>query len=307
MKRITFVVPVYRNEGTLLALHADLVKEFKSSFSNMEYEIIFVNDGSDDGSYNELLGIKQKDASVKIITLSRNFGQMAAITAGWNHSTGDATLNISADRQEPVEQFTKMIRAWQDGIEIVIGSRENREDSGIAQFKSGLFYKVIRLAIPSMPKGGFDITLLDRKALDSLNNLPERATFYQGNILWLGYSLKFIPYTRLKRTIGKSQNNTFKMIAYTLNALLNVTYMPIRIMTFGGIITAFSGFLYALVIVYAYFVNAVPFKGWTPIMVLLLIIGGMIMLMLGIIGEYIWRILEEVKARPNYIIREKID
>ena len=157
-----------------------------------------------------------------------------------------------------------------------------------------------------MPKGGFDITLLDRKALDTLKSLKEKGRFYQGNILWLGYSLKFIPYTRLKRTVGKSQNSTFKMIAYTLNALLNVTYLPIRIMTFIGVFTALSGFIYAVAIVYSYFFNQVPFKGWTPIMVLLLIIGGLTMLMLGIIGEYIWRILEEVKGRPNYIIREKI-
>jgi polyisoprenyl-phosphate glycosyltransferase len=307
MKLVTFVVPVYRNEGALKILHSNLRKEFTSQFPEMNYEIIFVNDGSDDGSYDEMLKIRKEDANVKVISLSRNFGQMGAIMAGWDNSKGDATINISADMQEPVEQFTRMIREWLDGTDIVIGTRENRQDSAWAKFKSRIFYSIMRMSIPQMPSGGFDITLLDRKALNTLNSLKERGRFYQGNILWLGYSVKFIPYTRLKRTLGKSQNSSLKMLVYTLNALLNVTYIPIRIMTFTGIFTALVGFIYAIVIVYAYFVDKVPYKGWAPIMVLLLIIGGFIMVMLGIIGEYIWRILDEVKGRPNYIIREKFD
>lgn len=307
MKLVTFVVPVYRNEGALKILHSNLKNEFTSRFPDMGYEIIFINDGSDDGSYEEMLNIKKQDTNVKVISLSRNFGQMGAIMAGWNNARGDAAINISADMQEPVEQFTRMIKEWLNGTEIVIGMRENRQDSGWAKLKSRVFYSIMRMSIPQMPSGGFDITLLDRKALDALNGLKERGRFYQGNILWLGYSIKFIPYTRLKRTLGKSQNSSLKMLVYTLNALLNVTYVPIRIMTFTGMATALMGFIYAMVIVYAYLVDKVPYKGWAPIMVLLLIIGGFIMIMLGVIGEYIWRILDEVKGRPNYIIKEKFD
>ncbi len=306
MKCITFVVPVYRNEGSLKPLHKSLVSEFINNFKGeLEYEIIFVNDGSDDKSYAEILEIKAIDDNVKVISFSRNFGQMGAILAGWKYAKGDAAMNISADMQEPTGHYINMINEWKRGGEVVIGMRENREDSATAKLKSVVFYRLMRYAFPQMPKGGFDVTLLDRKPLDALNEFTERGRFYQGNILWLGFDVRYVPYTRLKRTIGKSQNSVRKMLAYSINAFLNATYLPIRLMTGIGMITALLGFIYAIVIIYAYLVNRVPFTGWAPIMVLILVIGGLIMLMLGIIGEYIWRILDETRNRPHYIIKDK--
>lgn len=306
MKLVSFVIPVYRNEGALPILYKQLIDEFTSQFDGeLEVELLFVNDGSDDNSYNELMELRALDKKhVKVISFSRNFGQMGAVIAGWNYAKGDAVMNISADMQEPPSQFTKMIKEWQKGAEVVIGSRIQRMDSKWAKMKSGIFYNLMRKINPKMPDGGFDITLMDRKALNAMNELDERGRFYQGNILWLGFKVVFVPYTRLKREIGVSQNSAFKMIAYSLNAFLNSTYIPIRIMTFIGMVSAFAGFVYATNIVYAYFFEKVPFKGWAPIMILILFIGGLIMVMLGVIGEYIWRILEEVKKKPHYIISE---
>ena len=306
-KTVTFVVPVYRNEGSIKPLHVSLVKEFQDNFPELEYEIVFVDDGSDDNSLRDIMDVKFIDKNVKVIVLSRNFGQMGAIIAGWDKAKGNAVMNISADRQEPVEQYTKMIKEWLAGAEIVIGIRENREDSGFTKFKSRIFYRLIKISIPEIPIGGFDVTLLDRKALNSLSTLQERGRFYQGNILWLGFAKKYVPYTRLKREIGKSQNNFFKMFAYTVNAYLNSSYLPLRMLSIIGFIVSFTGFAYALAIIYAYAVHNTPFQGWAPIMMTLLIIGGIIMLMLGVLGEYIWRILDEVKHRPYYIIKDSLD
>jgi dolichol-phosphate mannosyltransferase len=157
-----------------------------------------------------------------------------------------------------------------------------------------------------MPKGGFDFLLLDRKAVDQYNALDERNRFFQGDILWLGFKVSFIPYNRLKRTIGKSQWSLSKKMKYFIDGFLNTSYIPIRLMASFGLVTAIIGFLYALLIAYNRFFRDVPFSGWAPIMILILIIGGIIMLMLGIIGEYLWRTYDETRKRPVYIIDQKL-
>lgn len=304
MKLISFVIPVYRNQGSIAGLHKSIREDFGSNFPDLSYEMIFVNDGSDDHSLDEIMKLREKDHGVKVVSFSRNFGQMSAILAGWHLAKGDAVINISADAQEPVELFTNMIREWLEGFEVVIGKRISRQDPLVKRFSSRIFYGLMKLSIPQIPIGGFDITLMDRKALDAINSFSERGRFYQANILWVGFNIKYVPYKRLKREHGSSQNTFSKMFRYTVNAYLNVSYFPIRFMSVFGMITALIGFLYAAIIVHAYFFDEVPFQGWAPIMVLLLIIGGMLMLMLGIIGEYIWRILDETKNRPHYIIKE---
>jgi dolichol-phosphate mannosyltransferase len=158
-----------------------------------------------------------------------------------------------------------------------------------------------------MPKGGFDFILIDRKALNILNQIDERNRFFQGDILWLGFNVAFIPYNRLKRTIGKSQWTLSKKLKYFLDGLLNTSYIPIRLMSLLGICFSFFGFLYSLIIAYSRLINNTPFNGWAPIMILILIIGGLIMLMLGIIGEYVWRTYDETRKRPLYIIKDKFE
>lgn len=161
--------------------------------------------------------------------------------------------------------------------------------------------------LPNVPPGGFDFALIDRKPMDAINSLKEKNRFYQYDILWAGFNVKFIPYDKIERKIGKSQYNFLKRFRNFYSAFLNVSYFPLRLLTAIGGIVSFSGFIYALNIVYAYFVHKTPFTGWAPIMIVLLIIGGLIMLMLGVVGEYIWRILDEVKGRPNYIVAKRWD
>jgi dolichol-phosphate mannosyltransferase len=306
MTLISFVLPVFRNEGSI-RITCNKIKELLfNEFNDFDYELLLVNDGSDDGSWDEIISLSSEDSKIKAISFSRNFGQVPAIIAGTRHCSGDAAIIMSADLQDPVSLISEMIRAWQSASEIVICYREDREDSIVASLTSSIFYKFMKIANPKMPKGGFDFVLLDKLAVEVFSKLDERNRFFQGDILWMGFNIKFLPYKRLKRTIGKSQWSFGKKLKYFIDGSLNTSYLAIRFMSISGIITAFFGFLYALVVVYARWVNNVPFKGYAPIVILVLIIGGMIMLMLGVIGEYMWRIYDETRKRPVYIIKDKL-
>lgn len=301
--KISFVIPVFRNEGSILPTY-DVLRALLTKLST-DYEFVFVNDGSDDGSLGQLLSLHEADEKVKVLSFSRNFGQVAAVIAGLKEVTGDAVVVMSADLQEPVSLIEDMVAKWQAGNDIVICHRIDREDGFIANNASRMFYKLMKYANPTMPKGGFDFVLIGRKPLEALNQLDERNRFFQGDILWLGFSTVFIPYSRLKRTIGKSQWTLSKKLKYFIDGLLNTSYIPIRLMSLLGMCFSVFGFLYALVIVYNRIINNTPFVGWAPIMITILIVGGLIMLMLGIIGEYVWRTYDETRKRPLYIIKDK--
>lgn len=305
MKRISFVIPVFRNQGSITPTYDKITSLFKRVLPRCEYEFVFVNDGSDDNSMEELMAIHKSDGNAKVLSFSRNFGQVPAVIAGLKYVTGDASIIMSADLQEPIELIEKMIVEWEKGNEIIICSRQEREDGFWAAAFSKVFYTLMKLGNPRMPRGGFDFMLIDQKAVEELNRIDERNRFFQGDVLWLGFGVKFIRYNRIKREIGKSQWTLSRKIKYFIDGMVNTSYLPIRFMSLLGFITACLGFLYAGLIVYNRLVHNFPFKGWAPIMVLILIIGGLIMLMLGFIGEYIWRIYDESRKRPVYIIKEK--
>ena len=301
---IAFVIPVYRNARAVTLTYEKLVRLVHSELKGWRYSIVFVDDGSDDGSREELQAIRARDDQVTVISFTRNFGQMAAMLAGFKHAQGDVVVHLSADLQDPVDLVPRMVDAWANGGEAVIAYRANREDGWVARLWSRLFYGIVRLSYPQMPAGGFDCILLDRVVMDAFNRIDVRNRFFQGDVLWFGYRATFIPYTRQRRTIGRSQYTFFKRLKNALDAILDSSYLPIRFISAAGVVFALLGFLYALDIAYARWMRQIPVTGWAPIMILLLIIGGLIMLMLGIIGEYIWRIYDEVRGKPNYVIRQ---
>lgn len=304
-RKISVVIAVYQNEGSLTETHAQIARLFEGPLKQHELELIFVNDGSSDGSLEELLAIRVVDPAVKVITFTRNFGQMAAMLAGFAEATGDAVINISADLQDPIALMADMVAQWQNGFEIVICYRTNRSDPLAAKAFSQLAYSMLRMAVPQIPSGGFDYVLMDRVAMDQFNQMDTRHRFFQGDLLWPGYRTSFIPYERLRRTVGKSQYNFSKKLKNFMDAMLDSSFLPIRAISFMGVCTSFLGLLYAISIVVAWVLGETPFDGWAPLMMVMLIIGGMIMVMLGVIGEYVWRINEEVRKRPNYVIRDK--
>lgn len=303
--KISFVIAVYRNEGAILETYKKITSLFAADLREYEYEIIFVDDGSDDGSFAEIMALRENDPKIKALSFTRNFGQMAAMLAGFKVATGDAILNISADLQDPVELVPKMIDKWTSGDEIVICFRTDRSDSFAAKAFSHVAYGLLRLAIPQIPKGGFDFVLMDRKVMDTFNSIDVRNRFFQGDLLWPGYRTSFIPYTRLKREIGRSQYNFAKKLKNFIDAFLDASYIPIRMISLFGVLTSFLGVLYSATVVYSWVTGSTPFSGWAPLMIAILLIGGIIMFMLGIIGEYIWRIYDEVRKKPNYIIRSE--
>ncbi|MBE2257769.1 MAG: glycosyltransferase [Candidatus Accumulibacter sp.] len=303
--KISFVVAVYHNEGALSKTHEKIHSVFAGELAEHEYEIVFVDDGSKDGSLAEILRLRDDDPRVKVITFTRNFGQMAAMLAGFQEATGDAVINISADLQDPVELIPQVVEKWQGGAEIVICYRTDRADTLAAKLFSRFAYAVLRMSLPQIPPGGFDFVLMDRKVMDAFNAIDVRHRFFQGDLLWTGYRTCFIPYVRLKRTIGKSQYNFGKKLKNFLDAVLDASYLPIRFISLVGVITSLLGVLYSASIVFAWLRGETPFAGWAPIMIAILLVGGLIMVMLGVIGEYVWRINEEVRKRPNYVVRKK--
>ena len=303
--KISFVIPVYQNEGAISKTYEKIHSIFTKNLSQFDYEIIFIDDGSEDKSLNEILSLREIDSRVKAITFTRNFGQMAAMLAGFKEAKGEAIINISADLQDPVELIPQMINKWQEGSEIVICYRTDREDPLSSKLLSRLGYRILRMSNSQIPPGGFDFVLMDRKVMDEFNSVDVRHRYFQGDLLWTGYRTSFIPYVRLKRTIGKSQYNFSKKLKNFLDAVLDASYLPIRFISLLGLITSALGVIYSVNIFISWLRNETPFQGWAPLMIVTLLIGGIIMIMLGIIGEYIWRINEEVRKRPNYVIRER--
>ncbi len=303
-KLVSFIIAVYMNEGSIYKTYIELKRIVENYFNNYDYEFIFINDGSIDGSLTELLSVKEIDKNVKIINFSRNFGQVAAIHVGFEYAKGDLLLNISADLQDPVEIIPQMVKKWEEGFKIVACERSDREDGLISRLTSKLFYGLIKINEPKMPAGGYDYFLLDKCVYKKIAESTQHNSFLQGDILWFGYEPFFISYTRKKRLIGKSRWNFWKKVKYFIDGVIYTSYMPIRLMSFLGFAVSALGFIYALIIFIAWLLNKTPFSGYAPIVMTILIVSGIIMIMIGIVGEYLWRIYDEVRARPKYIIKD---
>jgi dolichol-phosphate mannosyltransferase len=303
MKKVTIIIPVFRNAATLEILIKSVQRETEGLADRVEIGFLFVNDGSDDSSADIISKLKDAIPGIEQIELSRNFGQVPAIVAGLDHVAADGIIIMSADMQDPVSMVRTMILQWGAGSDIVIAHRQNRQDSLIDRVNSSFFYRLMNLSEVDLPDGGFDFVLLDRRAADALKAFGGRNRFLQGDILWLGFHTTLLPYERQGRQIGTSQWKKSKKLKYLIDGVVSTSYWPIRLMSVIGLLTALWGFIYTLIIVYMRVHHQTPFNGWAPIMVVLLMLGGLIMLMLGIIGEYIWRIYDEVRGRPYYIIK----
>lgn len=307
MALISYVVPVYNNSGSLRPTCEGIKALFQTALSDHRYEIVFVNDGSKDGSWDEILQLASEDGNIRPFQFTRNFGQVPAIIAGYHKSRGDAVINISADLQDPIELTVEMVRNWESGFDVVIGHRNERDDSFASNLFSRIAYGILRMSNPNIPQGGFDFVLMSRRATDTFLTYQGRNRYFQGDILWAGYRTAFLPYARRKRTIGKSQYNFGRKLKLFLDYVVDGSYLPIRLMSLSGVVVSALGVVYAAVVTAAWALRATPFPGWAPLMIAGLLIGGMIMLMLGVIGEYLWRILDEIKRKPMFILEEHTD
>ncbi len=301
---VSIAIPVYRNEGSLLELHARLTEAIQENFPLFDYEVIFVDDGSDDNSLKELLSLRETDSSVTIIKLSTNFGQFAANNAAFHEAKGDIIINMSADLQDPPELVVPMMKKILAGDDIVLAVRSKTSETMFRKLTSALHYKLVRISVPNFPKGGFDFWAVNRKAFTAFMSFTDVIRRNQIDLLSIGYKIGTIEYKKLKRIHGKSQYNFFQRLNISVSQILTTAFWPLRMASILGLLLTSIGILYAAYLFFSHFVRETPFQGWTPIMMLLLIIGGTIITILGIIGEYIWRIYFETKRRPLYFIDE---
>jgi len=303
----SIVIPVYYNEGTIKRTVESIKTEVISQQPDLQAEFILVDDGSKDRSYEQLLSIyREYPDMVTVIKLTRNFGQVAAIMAGLAYSRGRCSIIISADCQDPPSLMNEMLSAhFNEGFHIVAGEREGRDESRYRIVTSQLFYRMMRrLSFPTMPKGGFDYVLVSERVRKFLLESSEVNPFFQGQLLWTGFSTKFLGYCRRSREEGKSRWTFVKKLLYLIDGVVSYSFLPIRSLSVVGFLFAFLGFLYAAVVLVTRLTWGLPVTGWAPLMIVTLVLGGVQMIMLGVTGEYLWRILVQVRGRPLYIIDE---
>ncbi|KAF0180301.1 MAG: dolichol-phosphate mannosyltransferase [Nitrospirae bacterium] len=300
MAVISIIIPAFNEEDNIIPLHA----RFSAiSAPSHTFEFILVDDGSSDNTFGTIENLSRQDPRVKAIRFSRNFGSHAACLAGLAHSSGDACIFISADMQEPPELILDLIRKWQEGFDTVIGIREGGQ-SPATMFSRFYYYLVRKFALPNMPKRGTDVFLVDRKVVNTVVSMQERNTSIFGLILWSGFRQAFVSYHRGQRDRGVSKWTLPKKIKLFVDTFVSFSFFPIRLISLFGFFVALAGFFYALYIIYHRIISGAPVEGWASLMVVLLLVSGIQLLMLGVIGEYLWRSFDETRRRPPFIVAE---
>jgi glycosyltransferase involved in cell wall biosynthesis len=296
------VIPIYNEEENMVELFARL----SSVMGNMgTYEIILVDDGSRDGSWRLIRELHEKDKGVKGISFSRNFGHHIAITAGLDHATGKAIILMDGDLQDPPEEIPKLWERLRSGYDLVYGIRKEKKDSLVKRLTSWCFWWFInRLSGIEIPRNQTLLRIFDRKVLDALNGMRERARFIHGMIAWTGFRVFLQEVEHAPRTRGVSKYNVLKLFRLAFNAITSFSTFPLRLATYLGLLSAGVGLFYGFYFIYKKIFLGIPVLGYASIIVAVLFVGGVQLLILGIMGEYLGRVYQEVQARPIYIVRE---
>jgi dolichol-phosphate mannosyltransferase len=304
---LSIVVPCYNEEAVLPELHRRLVAVLEQ-IEELSFELIYTDDGSNDRTPEMLRQLQASDARVRVVTLSRNFGHQLAVTAGLEHAAGEALVIIDADLQDPPEVIPEMIERWHDGYQVVYGLRATRGGESIfKRWTAKAFYRLINLVSDiEIPLDVGDFRLLDRTVADVLLAMPERDRFLRGMVSWIGFKQVAVIYDRAPRRAGESKYPLMKMLRFAVDSVLSFSFVPLRLaiwVGFGAIAASFAGIIYALVI--RLYTNDWV-RGWASIFTALLFLGGVQLITLGIVGEYVGRIYAEVKLRPLYVVRERL-
>jgi len=301
---LSIVVPAFNEQEVLPAFHERLSSVLESL--PMDAEILYVNDGSGDGTLEVMKILKAHDPRVAILDLSRNFGKEIAMTAGLDHARGDAVVVIDADLQDPPELISDMVKEWQNGWDVVFARRvERRGETLLKKLTAHWFYRLMqRVGRVRIPENVGDFRLLSRRALDSLLQLREQHRFMKGLFAWVGFPQKGIPYQRDPRFAGRSAWDYWKLWNFALDGITSFTTTPLKWATYLGLMTAFISFLYGIVIIFQKLLYGNPVKGYPSLMVVILFLGGIQLIFLGIIGEYLGRMFDETKRRPLYFLTD---
>jgi len=273
-----------------------------------KFEILFIDDGSSDSTMEEIRRANQADGRVRAISFSRNFGKEAALSAGLDHAGGAAVIPLDVDLQDPPEILRDMIAKWREGFEIVYGVRDNRDsDSLPKRLTADLYYRAHNwLSEDKIPEHAGDFRLLDRKVVDVIRAMPERTRFMKGLFAWAGFRQASVPYTREPRRVGTSKFNYWKLWTFALDGITSASTVPLRVWSYLGGIVALLALGYSVFVIIRTLVSGVQVPGYASLMVAVLFLGGLQLLSLGILGEYVGRILVESKRRPLYVVREEV-
>lgn len=300
---ISVVVPAYNEEDVLEAFFQRLIAALDNL--NCDKEIIFVNDGSTDSTLTILERLKEHNPEVAIIDLSRNFGKEIAMTAGLDHTNGDAIVVIDADLQDPPELIRELFQHWQEGYDVVYAKRiERKGETFLKKITANAFYRFMQsVSRVPIPRNTGDFRLMSRRAVDSLNQMGECHRFMKGLFAWIGYPQKSVPYRRDPRYAGSTKWNYWKLWNFAIEGITSFTDVPLRLAMYMGLLTAFIAFVYGAWVILRTLMFGDPVAGYPSLMVVVLFMGGIQLITIGIIGEYLGRTYSETKKRPLYFIK----
>ena len=304
---ISVVIPIYNEQENLPELRKRMTAALDST--NESWEMILVNDGSRDSSAQIIRQFNAEDSRIKLIDLSRNFGHQPAVSAGIHHARGDCVILIDGDLQDPPEVIPELIKKWKEGFQVVLGERHSRGDSsGARGIGFRLFYPIFRRIsdLPTVPDAGI-FGLMDRAVVTEFNKFPERNRFIPGLRSWLGFKQASVFYDRKDRAAGKPKQTLRRLVHYAMDAMFSFSYKPLRAATWIGFVISCGAFLLAIYYLIDFFFHREKFgSGFTTLILCLLFLGGVQLITIGILGEYIGRMYEEIKQRPLYIVSEKV-
>ncbi|MDI6765889.1 MAG: glycosyltransferase family 2 protein [Bacteroidota bacterium] len=302
---ITIVIPIF-NESQIIPELCRLINEAMEGV-NEPYEILFVNDGSSDNSAGVLRHYAARSSNIKVINMARNFGHQISISAGIDHAAGDAVILMDGDLQDPPEILPNLIEKWRSGYDVVYMVKRSRKEFFLKRFVFHSFYKVMqRFSAIQIPMEAGNFSLMDKKVLNVIKAMPERNRYIAGMRAWAGFSQTGIEFDRAARFAGKPQMTLMRLVHLALDGIFSFSNAPLRLATYIGVITSFLAFVGIIYVLYAKIFTDKATPGWASPVFSILFIGGLILLTLGIIGEYLGRIYDEVKHRPLYVIKEKI-
>lgn len=304
MKKLSVILPSF-NEEKNIERAATVLPEILSTL-DADYELVFVDDGSRDATYEEICKAAEKNSRIKGVSFSRNFGKEAAIFAGLEAAGGDCVVVMDVDLQHPPTTIPKMYECWKNGAEVVEGVKSSRgKETILHKMSAGLFYKIMTMLTGMDMKASSDFKLLDRKVVNVLLSLSERNTFFRALSFWVGFKTEKVEYEVADREFGESKWSTRSLIKYAISNATSFSILPLRIVTLVGGILVFAGILLAIQTLVRFFLGNSQ-EGFTTVILLILIVGGFIMISMGVLGNYIGRIFEEVKGRPRYIVSRKV-
>ncbi|MCW8306323.1 glycosyltransferase family 2 protein [Acidiphilium sp. PA] len=300
---ISIIVPFHNEAENVQTLHTRLAEVLEAGPD--PWELVCVNDGSRDDTLARLVALAERDARVRVIDLSRNFGKEAALTAGLDFARGDAVIPLDADLQDPPEIIPALIAKWREGFEVVNAVRASREGDGpVKRATAHAFYRVInRMSQVDIPADTGDFRLISRPALEALKRLPERRRFMKGLFAWVGFRTATITYDRAPRHAGTTTWNYWKLWNFAIEGITSFSSAPLRLASYLGFGVSVLAFIYALITIFNKLVYGNPVKGYPSLLVAVLFLGGVQLLALGVLGEYLGRLYEESKQRPIYLVR----